>query len=80
MKTNIQKQRLHFYRIAMSLSCTLIIWAVFCLITDTHASSAEYTIKICTKTMWWVNYLEGRKKTCDLIWRKISYDTLNTNN
>lgn len=46
----------------------------------THANSAEYTIKICTKTMWWVNYLEGRKSKCNLIWLRESYIALNTNN
>ncbi len=66
------------YHILMSASLALMLTTAY-MTHDTHAISADYTIKICTKTMWWVNYLEGRKKTCDLIWRKISYDTLNTN-
>lgn len=66
------------YHILMSASLALMLTTAY-MAHDTHAISADYTIKICTKTMWWVNYLEGRKKTCELIWRKISYDTLNTN-
>lgn len=67
------------YHILMSASLALMLTTAY-MTHDTHAISSDYTIKICTKTMWWVNYLEWRKKTCDLIWRKISYDTLNTNN
>ena len=77
MKTNTQK-RLSFFRFAMSLAVALSVWSVFFTITDTHALSAEYTIKLCERTAYGVNYVESRKKTCDLVWQKISYDTLKT--
>lgn len=77
MKTNTQK-RLSFYRFAMSLSMGLIWASLFFWITDTHATYADYTIRVCEKTAWWVNYLESRKSRCELIWLKMSYDALKT--
>ena len=77
MKTNTQR-RASFFRFIMSLSMGLIWASLFFWITDAHALSASYTIKLCERTAWWVNYVESRKKTCDIIWQKMSYDTLKT--
>jgi len=40
------------YRLMMSLSCTLLIATVYLQVTDTHALSASYTIKLCERTAW----------------------------
>ncbi len=67
------------YHILMSASLALMLTTAY-MTHDTHAISADYTIKICTKTMWWVNYLEGRESKCNLIWLRESYIALSTNN
>lgn len=78
MKTNTKPATL----INIAYFLMLTIWALgfstAYFYDESHALSAEYTIKLCEGTAYWVNYVESRKKTCDIIWQKISYDTLKT--
>lgn len=69
----------HPIRIAKILLVTFFVgYFGFLMIPKTHALSADYTIKLCERTAYGVNYVESRKKTCELIWLKMSYDTLKT--
>lgn len=57
------------------LLSTLIISSL----PDTHALTPSYRISLCEKTHYGVNYTRLREATCELIWKKLSYDVLPTN-
>lgn len=78
MKTNTKPATL----INIAYFLMLTIWALgfstAYFYNEGNALSAEYTIKLCERTAYGVNYVESRKKTCDLIWERLSYQVLKT--
>ena len=71
---NSPKRIIYFFALAFaSSSIYLQYFAV-----DTHALSADYTIKLCERNFYGSNYKPYLKPKCDILWSKWTYDILNT--
>ena len=80
MKTNIQRIRKPATLINIAYFTMLLIGALWISFhyEMSHASSAEYTIKVCQKNFIGYNYNPRVEKKCDLLFRKWTYEILNT--
>ena len=65
------------YHILISFALALMLTTAY-MTHDTHASSAEYTIKVCERNFIGYNYNSRVEKKCDLLFRKWTYEILNT--
>jgi hypothetical protein len=76
---NTEKKSALLINILYIMSVLVISSISALFIPETNALQAEYTIKLCERTAYGANYVESRKKTCDIIWQKMSYEVLSTN-